>query len=405
MAHGNWHSSATDQPTRSHPGGARRPDRDDACRGPERHHQRPDHRPDHGHASRGFAHRPHRHHPDRDLGPGRPLHLPGGGARQLPASGAPRGLSAEGAERHARRRGDRHAGLRDDARAGAARRDRHHGHRRAAQARDRQRGLDHRRPGGRQAVADHRVHQPDLGPRAGRPGAQERRHHRHRDAHPDPRVEQRLALQRAAVLHRRRPGRELSLFDHAGYRRVRGHRPLQPVAVTHQRPQSGRHRQHRDREGAGGGHALRHSGVERRRADHDQAWQPRSRAVEPVQRAGRGDRPQHLSAQLQRTRLQQPGLRRLLHSAVRAGRGLHPDLGGRVLAAREQGHPSVQGRVSPAARDQRVGRERHRYLLPVSRVRERGRGLPAAQVRGGFDPRPLWRGAARLKSARTRSSG
>ena len=167
--------------------------------------------------------------------------------------------------------------LRDDARAGAARRDRHHGHRRAAQARDRQRGLDHRRPGGRQAVADHRVHQPDLGPRAGRPGAQERRHDRHRHPHPDPRLQQRLALQRAALLHRRRAGRELAVLEHAGYRRVRGDRPGQPGAVTHQRPQSGRHRQHRDREGAGGGHALRHSGVERRRADHDQARQPRSR--------------------------------------------------------------------------------------------------------------------------------
>ncbi len=117
--------------------------------------------------------------------------------------------------------------------------------------------------------ADHRVHQPDLRPGRGRPGAQERGHDRQRHPDPHPRLQQRFTLQRAAVLHRRDPLGERLPLDHAGHRRVRlGDRGR---SVAHQRPQPGRHRQYRDREGPGRGHALRHSGVQRRGPDHHQA--------------------------------------------------------------------------------------------------------------------------------------
>ena len=102
---------------------------------------------------------------------------------------------------------DGHPRLRPDARPGAAGRDRDHRHRRAAQARDRQRGGHHRRRRGRRGAADHRVRQPALRPRGRGAGAQERRHHRHRHPHPDPGLQQRLALQRAAVLRRWHPDR------------------------------------------------------------------------------------------------------------------------------------------------------------------------------------------------------
>ena len=244
---------------------------------------------------------------------------------------------------------------------------------------------------GGQALADHRVHQSDLGPGAGRPGAQERRHHRHRDPDPDPRLQQRVALQRAALLHRRRPVRELGHLEHARHRWLRRGQPRKPEPLAHQRPQPRRHRQHRDREGPGGRDAVRHPGLERRRPHHHQARLAGPAALEPVQRSGRGERQQHLSAELQRPGRQQPRarrLRRLLHPPVRARRGVHPDLGLRVLAAREQGHPPAQDRLPPAARRQRLRRQRPGDLLPVRRLRERGRGLPAAEVRGRLDPEP-----------------
>ena len=46
------------------------------------------------------------------------------------------------------------------------------------------------------------------GPRRRRAGAQEQRHHRHRHSNPDSRLQQHLALQRAAVLSRRHPAGE-----------------------------------------------------------------------------------------------------------------------------------------------------------------------------------------------------
>ena len=98
------------------------------------------------------------------------------------------------------------------------------------------------------------------GPRGGRAGPQERRHHRHRHPHPDPRLQQHLPLQRAALLHRRHPDGEQrqprSTLDIGGFGRASGAAP-----VADQRPQSRRHRVHRDREGPGGRHAVRHPGL------------------------------------------------------------------------------------------------------------------------------------------------
>ena len=77
--------------------------------------------------------------------------------------------------------------------------------------------------------AHHRVRQPDLRPRGRRPGAQEQRDDRHRHPDPDPRLEQHLALQRAAVLPRRRAARERlarpRTLDISGSRGRRQRRP------------------------------------------------------------------------------------------------------------------------------------------------------------------------------------
>ena len=151
----------------------------------------------------------------------------------------------------------------------AARRDRHHRHRRATEARGGECGVDHRRRLDHRDSADHRDRRPDLGAGGGSPGAQERRHRRHRHPHPDPRLQQHLALQRAAVLHRRHPDGErlqLSTLDIGGFGAGDRSRP-----VPDQRSQPRRHRVHRDREGAGRGDALRHPGLERRGPDHHQA--------------------------------------------------------------------------------------------------------------------------------------
>ena len=52
-------------------------------------------------------------------------------------------------------------------------------------------------------------------------------------------------------------------------------------------------------------------------------------------------------------------------------------------------HQPAQGRAAPAVRRQRVGRHRAVHLLPLGRLRERGRRLPAAAVRGGLGPRSV----------------
>ena len=126
-----------------------------------------------GQAARGRPGDPHRPRPHRDHQPGRAIPVPQRGAGQLPGPGAPAGLPAGDRQPRTWRRARRSRSTsRMTPRPGAARRDRDHGHRRAAQARGRQRGRDHRRGADRRGVADHRVRQPALGPRGGRAGAQ-----------------------------------------------------------------------------------------------------------------------------------------------------------------------------------------------------------------------------------------
>ena len=135
----------------------------------------------------------------------------------------------------------------------------------------------HRRGG-----ADRRVRQPDQRTRGRRAGAEDGRDHRHRHPHPDPRLQQRLASATSrsttstASAWRAAPPPARSTSAGSGGR-GRG-------AVAHQRPQPRRHRVHRDREGAGGGDALRHPGLQRGRPDHDQARARGQAALESVRR-------------------------------------------------------------------------------------------------------------------------
>ncbi len=75
-------------------------------------------------------------------------------------------------------------------------------------------------------------------------------------------------------------------------------------------------------------------------------------------------------------------LGRVLHRAVRAGRTLHPDIGEPVLPPRRSVHQPAQARLSPAAGRQCLGWQRPADLLPVGRLRDRGRGVPTAGLRG-----------------------
>ena len=216
---------------------------------------------------------------------------------QLPGPGAPAGLRA--GDRHVRawrRARPSTARLRDGRRPGAARRDRHHRHRRAAQARGRQRGDHHRRGADRRGGADHRVRQPPLRPRGRRAGAE--------DAAAPPAAAPASGSAAPTASRSRNeplyyidgdPDGERRELEHARRRRLR-RAAREPAPVTHQRPQSRRHRVHRDREGAGGRDAVRHPGLQRCRPDHDQARSRRHGRAGTSTARWVGVRRQYLSA-------------------------------------------------------------------------------------------------------------
>ncbi len=246
------------------------------------------------------------------------------------------------------------------ARAGPARRDRHHRHRRAAEAGGGQRGRHHRRgPGGR-GVADRRVRQSALRPGGRRAGPEERRHHRHRHPDPDPRVQQRLALQRAAVLHRRHPDGERrharARLDIGGFGQGAG---AGPSRINDLNPDDIESIEIVKGPAAATLYGIQASnGVVR---DHHQAGRAPARPRWNLYtELGAVTRPQHLSRSTS-TAGTTPGdrsrLGRLLHPAVRAGRALHPDLGEPVLsrwttrppARSRPGSASSTASTSPAA--------------------------------------------------------
>ena len=177
--------------------------------------------------------------------------------------------------------------------------------------------------------------------------------------------------------------------SHAGHRRVR-RRASGAAPVTHQRPQSRGHRVHRDREGTGGRDPLRDPGLQRCRADHHQAG--------PC-RAGRaGTFTPRPAPSTTRTPIRSTSTAAISTQATGIDEGwdgfctIQSELDGvctqtvgePVLPARRPVHPPLEGRAAPAVRRQRVGRHRAIHLLPLGRLRERGRRLPAAAVRGGL---------------------
>ena len=291
-----------------------------------------------------------------------------------------------------------------DRRAGPARRDRHHRHRRAAQARGRQRGRHHRRGEGRRGGADHRVRQPDLRPRGRRPGAQEQRHHRHRHPDPDPRLQQRLALQRAALLPRRHPDGERRHLEHARHRRLRRRASAPaPSRINDLNPDDIEDIEIVKGPAAATLYGIQASnGVVRITTKRGRAGPA---ALEPLQRswARSPTTTPTRSTSTAATPRRPARLRRLLHPAVRAGRLCTQTSVEPYSPLNDPGHPPAQGRLPAAVRRQRLGRQRGGDLLRVGRLRERGRRLPAARVRGGLDPRAARRRARRTSSGPTRS--
>ncbi len=180
-----------------------------------------------------------------------------------------------------------------------------------------------------------------------------------------------------------------AFIQHPRHRRLRRRRPPDQRPLPAQRPESRRHRVDRDREGPGRRHPLRHSGLERRGANHHQEG-PSGRPKWNFFAEAAG------SATTILIRSTSSGATTTAATGVdydyfcllqyRAGRALHPDLGAQVLAAGDGQHPPAQDRLAPAVRRQRVGRQRVRDLLHLRRIRERGRRLSPVADRGGLGP-------------------
>ena len=318
------------------------------------------------------------------------LPLPRRGAGHLPGPRAPGGLSSRPPTPPPWPPGETVTlDFAMDAGAGAARRDRHHRHRRAAQARDGNAvtTIDAAKVAEQAPITE--FANLISGRAAGRPGAQEQRHDRHRHPDPDPRLQQHLALQRAALLPRRHPAGERLVLDHARHRRLRrGRSARAPRASTTSTPTTS---SHRDREGPGGGHALRHPGVERRRPDHHQARHA------PARRGGTS------SPRSGAVTTTTPTRSTIYGRDTTAATG--PDFDGFCTIQSELDgrlHPDLGAEYSPlnntATRPLKAGL-RQQYGANVSggsdqvtyfvsrRLRERGRRLPAAADRGGLGPR------------------
>ena len=204
--------------------------------------------------------------------------LPRRGARDLPGPRAPGRLPAGDADRHRGRRRDGHARLRawtpapvqlDEIVTTAT------GEQRKLEIG--QRGLHHRRGQDGRAGADHRVRQPDLGPR-GRASRCSRA-----AARPAPAP----ASASVAPTASRSPTSRCTTSTASGSRAARLDARSTSAASVRRSGEPGPSRindlnpddieSHRDREGAGRGHALRHPGLERGGPDHHQARHARAR--------------------------------------------------------------------------------------------------------------------------------
>ena len=184
----------------------------------------------------------------------------------------------------------------------------------------------------------------------------------------------------------------------------------QQCTVPHQRPQPRRHRVHRDREGAGGGHALRDSSLQRRRADHDQAGRGGQAPLESLLRGRVGQRRQQLSRSTSSgatTPRTGPDFRRLLHYPGRARRGLHPDLR-RAVSHRSTTPPP--GPYKAGLRQQyganvSGGTEQLPPTTSPASTRTRSAPFRLPTVRGGLGPGRHGRRARDTRSGPTRWSG
>ncbi len=196
---------------------------------------------------------------------------------------------------------------------------------------------------------------------AGRAGAEERRHHRHRHPDPDPRLQQHLAVQRAALLHRRHPDGEQR---HAPARSTSaasasGDAATGPSRINDLNPDDIESIEIVKGPAAATLYGIQASnGVVRittkRGAPGKARWNI-------YHRARRGHRQQHLSAQLHRPRH---------HTATGSDFDgfctLQSELDGLctqtsvepVPPLDEPVHPPAQGRAPPAVRRQRLGRQR-----------------------------------------------
>ena len=206
-----------------------------------------------------------------------------------------------------------------------------------------QRRLHHRRGAGGGGGADLRVRQPDFRARGGRAGAEERRHHRHRHPDPDPRIQQPLTLQRAAVLHRRHPDGEQPTLQHASIIGGFGAGRPSDRSLPDQRSQSRRtsspSRSSRDPPPPPSTGSRPPTGW---CGSPPSGASPARPGGISTPSSGRCSDHNTLSGQFLRpgyhTRRPASGLGRLLHHSERAGRPLHPDLGGPVPATERARH-------------------------------------------------------------------
>ena len=318
------------------------------------------------------------------------LPLPRRRRRQLPDPGAPGWLQAGDRQRQRRAGRDGRPGLRHGAGAGAAGRDREHRDRRAAQAGGGQRGQHHRR----RARWPRRRRSPSSATcsPAARPGVQVLKSGGTTGSGTRIRIrglQQHLPLQRAALLHRRHPDGEQP--DLAARLDIGGRQGVgaAPSRINDINPDDIESIEIVKGPAAATLYGIQATNGVVRITTKRGARRPA--AVEPLHRAGRGARQQHLPPQLLRPRHHRRDRSRTgtasASSRIRAGRRLHPDLRQQVLAARRirSTRPLKAGLRQQYGANVSGGNDAG-HLLRLRRLRERGRRLPAAAVRGGLGP-------------------